>query len=228
MRTWIKARESEEALESMRTVFETLPSPGDPREAERLRSALEHVNALRRMSSEVLTQDLSESFSDLEHRLHAAQTAAEQSARPAPARVEAERLKDNGSDQAAALADFIWLVSEIEAAREADDLESVEAARRLAGPLYACHLAPEDQERFTPFMRDVKAWCRAHWSRPETVPVLKMIRQLFTKLDMTRTTATVPEVGLVLDTVRELQHNPYPQRMKSASWVGKRACGSDR
>ncbi|UYM23349.1 hypothetical protein NQP46_05080 [Streptomyces albus] len=30
MRTWIKARESEEALESMRTVFETLPSPAIP------------------------------------------------------------------------------------------------------------------------------------------------------------------------------------------------------
>ncbi|MFI1591882.1 hypothetical protein ACH4WW_28685 [Streptomyces halstedii] len=206
MRTWIKARESDEALESMRTVFETLPSPGDPREAERLRSALEHVNALRRLSSEALTQDLSDSFSDLEHRLHAAQTAAEQSARPAPARVKAERLKDDSSDQTAALADFIWLVSEIEAAREADDLESVEAARRLAGPLYARRLAPEDRERFTPFMREVKAWCGAHRSRPETVPVLKAIRQLFTKLDMTRTTATVWEIGLVLDTMRELRH----------------------
>ncbi|MFF3617539.1 hypothetical protein [Streptomyces sp. NPDC002580] len=175
IRTWIRERESEEAHSSLRTVFETLPLPGDPQEAAKLRRALDHAKGLRWMLSGKLPQDLSGGFSDLERRIHAADTASTlKLTEPA---ATAPSPNGRSSSQEEALADFTWLVSEIEAGREGDDLKSVEAAYSLADTLYARRLAPEDRVRFAPLMRDVKTWCEAHQARPEMGTVLSRIRQ---------------------------------------------------
>ncbi|MEU1457233.1 hypothetical protein [Streptomyces avermitilis] len=203
MRTWIKQRESERVHSSLRTVFETLPLPGDPHEAAKLRRALDLAKGFRWLLPGELPQDLSDGFSDLERRIHAAGTASTPKLTEPAATASLPNHRDSSQEEA--LAEFTWLVSEIEAAREGGDLKSVEAAYSLADTLYARRLAPEDRVRFAPLMRDVKTWCEAHQSRPEMGTVLGRIRQLLTGLEEIGGTMPTSEIQLVLDTVRELQ-----------------------
>lgn len=160
IRTWIKEKESERAHSSLRTVLETLPLPGDPQEAAKLRRALDHAKALRWIAPGELPQDLSDGFSDLERRIHAADTASTQ--KPTEPAATAPSPNDRNNSQKEALVEFTRLVSKIEAARESGDLKSVEAAYSLADTLYAQRLAPKDRVRFAPLMRNVKTWCETH------------------------------------------------------------------
>ncbi|MER5402588.1 hypothetical protein [Streptomyces sp. NPDC002599] len=221
MRTWIKEKEFERAHSSLQTVLETLPLPGDPQEAAKLRRALDHAKALRWMAPGELPQHLSDGFSDLERRTHAADTASAQKLTEPAA--TAPSPNDRNSSQKEALVEFTRLVSKIEAARERGDLKSVEAGYSLADTLYVRRLAPKDQVRFASFVRNVNAWCEAHRSRSETGTVLSRIRQLLTGLEEIGGTMPTSEIQLVLDTVRELQNSasvplPLDEEERLTKW----------
>jgi hypothetical protein len=202
MREWIRIHEAQEAQESLRSVFETLPPPGAPEEQARLHSALAHAKILKRRCPGPLPNDLSDEFDALAQRMSAvSERAAQVGQKTAPSGPPAEQ---DGA-HAEARAEFDWLVDEMRTAQQTGDLASVEAARRLAGPVYGLRLSPEDRETFTPFMKEMKAWCQNHTICPETDPPLKQIRRLLARLDAARATATATDISDVLDAIQELR-----------------------
>ncbi|MGY3843986.1 hypothetical protein ACWV2X_01810 [Streptomyces hydrogenans] len=102
---------------------------------------------------------------------------------------------------AEARAEFDWLVQEIRAAQESEDLAAAETARRLAGPVYARRLSPIDREEYTPFMREVKAWCRERNPEKQVDPALREIRQLLAELGRTSDTRPPDELADTLDAI---------------------------
>ncbi|MEV4430070.1 hypothetical protein AB0K23_32845 [Streptomyces sp. NPDC049602] len=102
---------------------------------------------------------------------------------------------------AEARTEFEWLVQEIRAAQEVEDLPSVETARRLAGPVYARRLSPLDREEYTPFMREVKAWCRERDPLKQVDPALRKIRQLLAELGHTSEPRSSDELGDTLEAI---------------------------
>ncbi|MFI1565305.1 hypothetical protein ACH4ZX_20020 [Streptomyces sp. NPDC020490] len=114
---------------------------------------------------------------------------------------------------AEARVEFEWLAEEIRAAQEAGDLAVVETARRLAGPVYARRLSPTDRKEYTPFMREVKAWCRERDPEKQADPSLRKIRQLLAELGRTRETRSADELADTLDEIgkfRRLLSQPLP------------------
>ncbi|MET7843205.1 hypothetical protein ABZT45_32285 [Streptomyces sp. NPDC005356] len=210
MREWIRNHEAREAQESLRTVFETLPQPGASEEQAKLRSALAHAKILKRRCPGPLPNDLSDEFDALTQRLSAVSGHATQGGqKAAPSGPPAEQ--DGAHSEARA--EFDWLVDEMRTAQQTGDLASVEAARRLAGPVYGLRLSPEDRETFTPFMKEVKAWCQNHANRSETDPSLKQIRRMLARLDEARATATTTDIRDVLAAIQELREaltDPLP------------------
>ncbi|MER7932109.1 MULTISPECIES: hypothetical protein [unclassified Streptomyces] len=101
--------------------------------------------------------------------------------------------------------EFEWLVQEIRAAQEVGDLAVVETARRLAGPVYARRLSPTDREEYTPFMREVKAWCREQDPEKQVDPSLRKIRQLLAELGRTRETRSADELADALNEIGRLR-----------------------
>jgi hypothetical protein len=106
---------------------------------------------------------------------------------------------------AEARVEFEWLVQEIRAAQEAGDLAVVDTARRLAGPVYARRLSPPDREEYTPFMREVKAWCREHDPEKQVDPSLRRIRQLLAELGRGRGTRSADELADTFDEIGRLR-----------------------
>ncbi|WP_424879015.1 hypothetical protein [Streptomyces sp. SLBN-8D4] len=106
---------------------------------------------------------------------------------------------------AEARVEFEWLVQEIRAAQEVGDLAVVDTARRLAGPVYARRLSPPDREEYTPFMREVKAWCREHDPEKQVDPSLRRIRQLLAELGRGRGTRSADELADTFDEIGRLR-----------------------
>jgi hypothetical protein len=203
MRKWIKDREAGEAQQSLRTVFESLPAPGDPEEAGKLSDALAQARILKRRCPGSLPQDLSDEFDALQMRT--ADGSAASKSQSQEHFLTSGPAKRSSADIAETQAELDWLVEEIRAAQQADDFASVEAARQLAAPLYASGLPPEDRAGYTPFMQEVQAWCEARSTRPGKDPALKQIRRLLSGLDTTGPTLTAADIRLVLDTIREIR-----------------------
>ncbi|MFE2864970.1 hypothetical protein [Embleya sp. NPDC059259] len=98
-----------------------------------------------------------------------------------------------------------WLAQEIRTAQKAEDLAAVETARRLAGPVYARRLSHADREEYTPFMREVKAWCRERDPKMQVDPSLSRIRQLLVDLGRTRETRSADELTNTLNAIGRLR-----------------------
>jgi hypothetical protein len=106
---------------------------------------------------------------------------------------------------AEARAEFERLVQQIRTAQKAGDLAAVDAARRRAGPLYARRLSPPDREEYTPFMREVKTWCREQDPEKSVDPSLRRIRQLLVELGRTRASRSADDLASTLDEIRGLR-----------------------
>ncbi|MGX5397148.1 hypothetical protein ACWLMY_35470 [Streptomyces anulatus] len=85
-----------------------------------------------------------------------------------------------------ALAQFQALIDLILVAQREGDLKAVDAGRRLAGPIYARQLSAADRDRYTAFMRDVKAWCQQHAPDKRVDPPLQKIRDVLAHLNATQ------------------------------------------
>ncbi|MER6230612.1 hypothetical protein ABT169_15875 [Streptomyces sp. NPDC001616] len=100
-----------------------------------------------------------------------------------------------------ARAQFQALIDLILAAQAGDDVRAVDTGRRLAGPIYAQRLSATDRDRYTPFMRDVKAWCLQHTPKSHVDPPLQKIRDVLAGLNAYQ--GTLPLTDLRRE-VREL------------------------
>lgn len=100
---------------------------------------------------------------------------------------------------------FETLVHDIRAAQSAEDLAAVAAARHQAGSLYGQRLSPADREKYTPFMREVKAWCRAREPKRHVDPPLHRIRQLLAELGRPEETRSTDALGHTLHQIRQLR-----------------------
>lgn len=197
MTKWIRPRASEAAQIALRAVLQGLTGPESSNDPLELRSGLAHAKILRRRCRGSLPEDIQSLFDALQEK--SSSTAASQDSDEAPAHQE------RNPAQTEALEEFEWLRDEIRVAQSTDDLPAVQAARQLAGPLYARKLSQADREQYTPFMREVKAWCGERVPQRQVDPALRRIRELLTGLAGHRKDGSVDEVRLALDEIARLR-----------------------
>ncbi|MFG3191040.1 hypothetical protein [Streptomyces omiyaensis] len=118
-----------------------------------------------------------------------------------------------------ARAEFQALMDLVRVAQADGDVKAVEAGRRLAGPLYARRLSDADRDRYTPFMQEVKAWCRDHTAKAETDPQLQQVRNLLDQLRRDRETLSVEDLRRTLRKIGQLR--PRLTGLLSASEEGE-------
>ncbi|MGW4046484.1 hypothetical protein [Streptomyces sp. NPDC004721] len=197
--------EHDRRIETARSVariselFVTARIAGDLAEAVKLRQEAE------RISDHELTGEVRERLhrlrADMREWISTRESEQAHDAVPVEDSTEAAQL----AAFAEARAEFEWLVQEIGAAQEAGDRAAVETARRLAGPVYARRLSPTDREKYTPFMREVKAWCHERDPKKQVDPPLRKIRQLLAELGRTRETRSADELADTLDEIVRLR-----------------------
>ncbi|MBL3671141.1 hypothetical protein JL475_35475 [Streptomyces sp. M2CJ-2] len=197
--------EHDRRIEAARSVariselFVTARIASDLAEAVKLRQEAE------RISDHELTGEVRERLhrlrADMREWISTRESEQAHEAVPAEDSTEATQL----AAFAEARAEFEWLVQEIGAAQEAGDLAAVETARRLAGPVYARRLSPTDREKYTPFMREVKAWCHERDPKKQVDPPLRKIRQLLAGLGRIRETRSADELADTLDEIVRLR-----------------------
>ncbi|MBE8477459.1 hypothetical protein [Streptomyces justiciae] len=205
LQTWINSREAAAAHVALRTLLTDL-STADPAPTPlALRSALAHSKILKRRCPGPLPQDIHTALTRLEAQVNDESSAASDDG-TSPSAAQPSPSGSRPSDAAAfaeARQEFTWLVAEIRAAQEADDLAAVDAARRLAGPVYGRRLSPEDRDTYTPLMREVKAWCQER--DPNTDPVLRGIRKALDELGRTGDTLTTEQLATILEEIDSLR-----------------------
>ncbi|MFF4557894.1 hypothetical protein [Streptomyces sp. NPDC001422] len=128
---------------------------------------------------------------------------------PVPAGAAPQAEEHDGTQEdgpyAEALAEFLAIIDLIRSAQADDNVTAVEAGRRMAGPLYARRLSPSDRERYTPLMREVKAWCLAHKPTSQPDPPLQRIRELLAELSRNRETQSLDDLRRALGEIGQLR-----------------------
>jgi hypothetical protein len=168
---------------------------GDLAEAVRLRQEVENISD-HELAAEV-RERLHRLRADMGEWIEARESGKAQGTEDVTALAEKPQL----TAFAEARVEFEWLVQEIRTAQEAGDLAAVETARHLAGPVYARRLSPADREECTPFMREVKAWCRERDPEKQVDPSLRKVRQLIAGLGRARETRSADELADTLDEI---------------------------
>ncbi|MGW0550117.1 hypothetical protein [Streptomyces altiplanensis] len=125
-----------------------------------------------------------------------------------------------------ARAELQAIVDLIRSAQKDGNVSAVEAGRRMAGPLYARKLSPDDKERYTPFMREVKAWCLERKPKIQVAPSLRRIRELLAELGRNRENQSVDDIRRALREVAQLRRQlaePLPASEEGAvkRWRGR-------
>ncbi|MGW1930162.1 hypothetical protein [Streptomyces sp. NPDC001919] len=131
-------------------------------------------------------------------------TPASESIGPAATQAD-EPMGAERDAQDEARAEFQAIIDLIRTAQADEDVKAVEAGRHLAGPLYARRLSSADRERYTPFMREVKAWCRDRAPRPHVDPQLRRIQELLAMLRQDRETLSVEDLRRTLQDIGVLR-----------------------
>lgn len=209
MREWISDRESEQAQDALHALLEELTGTDTAVDALKLRSGLAHAKILKRRCHGPLPEDIQSRIDALQGQLDGKSPA--QPSHEEPTSVTAAQRSDDPAETeqhtafAEARAEFEWLVHEVHTAQAAGDLAAVETARRLAGPVYARRLSPADRETYTPFMREVKAWCRDRDPEKQVDPSLRKVRQLLAEMGRARETQSVDELAEALDEIGRLR-----------------------